>query len=462
MIGIIGDSRKDGKTSFDTLIKYCAKDGRAAYTGMQNIHFPESAAAEMESLAFENPRCKDPLMHVILSWREMELPTNGQIDEAVKIALKELDLQDCQAVWIVHSDTQNRHVHIAVNRIDPETRKAIQPAGRWTHKAIQRAARKIETAQGWEPETHGIYSVTPEGGLAEREQTEDENSKLSKTALDTEAHTAAKSAERICQETAAPIMRSAKSWEEFHQKLAERGIAFERKGSGAVLSVNGVIVKASKAGRDISLSKLEARLGEYRPRETGVIVKNRSKEPVERVGERGVKSNWERYTEARERYFKEKKEAASDLAARQKEERAELSRGQKAEREQLFSRSWKGLGGYLNRQRSVTAAKQQSEKLNLRDRHKRERGEMKEVFPSRFPNFKTWLETEEENPEAFLSFRYPDAGTIRGTGETPDMPYIPDIRDFTPAIWNKGGIAYRTQGDNEAQFIDYGKKIVMS
>jgi hypothetical protein len=44
----------------------------------------------MESLAFENPRCKDPLMHIILSWREMELPTNEQIDEAVKITLREL------------------------------------------------------------------------------------------------------------------------------------------------------------------------------------------------------------------------------------------------------------------------------------------------------------------------------------------------------------------------------------
>jgi hypothetical protein len=225
--------------------------------------------------------------------------------------------------------------------------------------------------------------------------------------------------------------------------------------------VNGIAVKASKAGRDISLSKLEARLGEYKPRGTGVIIESRSKEPIERVEARKVKSNWERYTADRERYFKEKKEAAAALAERQKEERAELSRKQKAEREQFFSRSWKGLGGYLNRQRSVTAAQQQSEKLNLRDRHKRERGEMKKIFPSRFPNFKTWLDTE-ESPEAFLSFRYPDAGTIRGAEETPDMPHVPDIRDFTPTIWNKGGIAYRTQDGNEAQFIDYGKKIVMS
>ena len=268
MIGIIGNPRRDGKSSFATLISYCKDREGVAHVGTQNIHFEESAAAEMESLAFENRRCKDPLMHIILSWRETELPTNAQIDEAVEIALKELDLQDCQAIWIVHSDTENRHVHIAANRIHPETYRAVQPANRWTYKAIQRAARKIETLQGWEQETHGIYSVTPEGGIIEREQQETENPKLSKEALDLEAHTATKSAERICQETAAPIVRNAKSWEELHQRLAERGIAFERKGSGAVLIVSEIVVKASKAGRDISLSKLETRLGEYMPRGT--------------------------------------------------------------------------------------------------------------------------------------------------------------------------------------------------
>ncbi|GHV35949.1 hypothetical protein FACS1894187_09720 [Synergistales bacterium] len=134
MIGIIGDPRRDGQSSFKSLISYCAKnergDSRAEYVGTQNIYFCESAAEEMESLAFMNPRCKDPLMHIILSWREMELPVNAQVDKAVKITLKELDLQDCQAVWIVHSDTENRHVHITANRIDPETHKAIQPTWR--------------------------------------------------------------------------------------------------------------------------------------------------------------------------------------------------------------------------------------------------------------------------------------------------------------------------------------------
>jgi hypothetical protein len=89
---------------------------------------------------------------------------------------------------------------------------------------------------------------------------------------------------------------------------------------------------------------------------------------------------------------------------------------------------------------------------------------MKKRFPSRFSNFKTWLETMEENQEPFLSFRYPDAGTIQGTGETIDANAIPttDIRAFTPTVWNKGGVAYRTHGGNDAQFIDYGRKIVMA
>jgi hypothetical protein len=308
MIGIIGTPRHDGKSSFGNLMKYCEKDGRAEYIGMQNIHFGESAAEEMESLAFQNSRCKDPLMHIILSWREMELPSTEQVDEAVKITLEELNLQNCQAVWFVHADTENRHVHIAVNRIDPETYKAIQPAGNWTHKAIQRAARKIEIAQGWEPEQHGSYFVTPEGTVVEKTGREAENSKLSKPALDMEAHTAAKSAERICQEAAVPIIRSAKSWSELHEKLAEQGIAFERKGSGAILSVMDVAVKASKAGRDISLSKLESRLGPFQPRNAGIILNGRAFEPIERVSERKVRTDWERYTAAREQYLKEKKE----------------------------------------------------------------------------------------------------------------------------------------------------------
>jgi hypothetical protein len=121
-----------------------AKDtAKAIHAGYRNLLSIETAAVEMEALATDNKRCKDPVFHMILSWREMEVPANEQAGETVRIALSELDLQDCQAVWMVHSDTQNRHVHIIVNRIDPETGRAIIPANGWTKKALERAARKI-------------------------------------------------------------------------------------------------------------------------------------------------------------------------------------------------------------------------------------------------------------------------------------------------------------------------------
>ena len=39
--------------------------------------------------------------------------------------LAELGLSECQAIWAVHGNTDNRHVHIAVNRIHPITFRTL-------------------------------------------------------------------------------------------------------------------------------------------------------------------------------------------------------------------------------------------------------------------------------------------------------------------------------------------------
>jgi hypothetical protein len=46
----------------------------------------------MESLALQNKRCADPVMHLLLSWRENENPTREQVREAVNITLDEMNL----------------------------------------------------------------------------------------------------------------------------------------------------------------------------------------------------------------------------------------------------------------------------------------------------------------------------------------------------------------------------------
>jgi hypothetical protein len=459
VIGKIPDKRKDGKSSFRDLVAYCAsKDpSKVLHVGYQNLMSPETAALEMEALATDNKRCKDPVFHAILSWREMEIPTPEQADEAVRIALKELNLENCQALWVLQNDTQNRHVHIVANRIDPETGRAIIPANGWTYKALERAARKIELIQGWESEQSGFYSVTENGEIVEKKRRDEPA--ISTSARDGEAHTAIKSAERIAQEIAAPIIREAKSWQELHKRLAEQGITFEAKGSGAILRIGDVAVKASKASRDASMSKLVARLGEYASRPEGTVIANRDPEPVERAAKSGVKSEWERFKAAREAYFRDKKEENTALTERHKKERASLRERQKTERERTLAGSWKGRGAILNRSRSVMAARQQGGKLDLLDRQWREIGAFREKYPRRFVNFKTWLE-QEKDQSAHLSFRYPNQGTVHGGGQDTETAKA-DIRAFAPKIGNKGGVAYSRDGAGEAEFIDYGKTIVL-
>ncbi|GHV53260.1 relaxase [Synergistales bacterium] len=456
MIGKIPSKRGDGKSSFHAIVSYCtAKDKpEVIYIGTQNILSLENAAAEMEALAFNNTRSKDPVFHAILAWREMELPTNKQVDEAVQIALKELNLEDCQALWALHANTQNRHVHIVVNKIDPETYKAIQPAGRWTHKALERAARKIELAQGWEVEQSGFYSVA-DGKLIEKGSKNEPA--ISSSARDGEAHTAIKSAERIVQEIAAPIIRDAKNWTELHEKLAEFGIAFEAKGSGAVLKIGEVIVKASKASRGASMSKLISRFGEYSPRPAELRIAERMTEPVEQAAKKEVRGEWERFKTAREEYFKGKKESRSAVCEQHKNERAALREQQKSERDAEFTGSWKGHGALLNHKRSVLAAKHAKEKLNLADTQKEELDNLKLQYPHRFISFKDWLEREKDQ-NTLLAFRYPNQGSIHGSGMRSDVQA--DLRAFTPTFGNKGGVAYSRDGAH-AEFIDYGNKIVL-
>ena len=97
MIAKIPRCRTDGRSSFRDLVRYCLwltwhSKGAVLHVGSQSLlNDTEDAYKEMEFLASLNTRCRVPAMHFILSWREMESPTFEQVDEAVGIALKELD-----------------------------------------------------------------------------------------------------------------------------------------------------------------------------------------------------------------------------------------------------------------------------------------------------------------------------------------------------------------------------------
>ena len=467
MISKIPPRRRDGKSSFKDLINYClgftghAKDS-VLHVGMKNLYSPpEKAYLEMEGLSYENPRCKNPVLHFILSWRDYESPTDEQVDEAVNIALEELDLQDCQALWALQSDTDNLHVHVAVNRISPETLKPIHAGGGFSKKALEKASRKIEILQGWEIERTGHYEVNSSGQISEKK--EFLIPEISQKARDIEAHTGEKSFERIAKREVAKILDSVKSWDELHKNLASKGFELELKGNGAILKQGDKAVKLSHVSRNSSFSKLEQRLGKYQERKNDVIIQVPSK--IQPQENRAEQKNflWKKYQTEKNNYLKEKTAALKKLRELQKKERENLYLRQKENRSELFSQSWRGRGQELNQLRSLFAFIHQKERLELRDRQSDEILELKSHFLKRFPSFKDWL-SNQNNEDLYQVYRYP--GQFILSPEQSEIkinqPRKIDLRDYQARRGASGSVLYCRDGSFTADFSDMGKRIILN
>ena len=472
MIGKIPKPRRDGRSSFKALINYCLgvtghSEGAVLYAGKQNINDFETAAIEMESLAIESVRCKTPAFHFILSWRSDESPTNEQVDEAVNIALTELNLQDCQAVWGLQSDTDNLHVHVAVNRISPKTFKAVKPAGGYSKKALEKAARKIEIAQGWEIENTGLYEVNSSGQIFEKKEIS--RPEISQTARDVEAHTGFESIERIAKREIAPILEQAVSWQELHKNLAEHGFTLKVRGNGAILQSSDTNLKLSSVSRKCSFTQLKHRLGTYTAPDENLIVRNRApirilREPiVNSTVTSKINSSWKKYQSERNNYFQAKNAALKKLRELQKQERKNLYYRQKENRSELFSKGWMGHWQEFNQLRSILAFVQQKERLNLKENQNDEIQELKSHFLKIFPSFRDWLATQ-NNEDLYCLYRYPGQFILspEQSGIKIEKPQKIDLRNYKARRGARGSVLYCREGNFTADFSDMGKRIILN
>lgn len=91
---------------------------KCVYTNSRNFITSSTAAQKLEmiSIAEESVHSKMPVTHWILSWSDNETPSTAQVDEAVTMFLKGMELGEHQAIYGVHGNTDNYHVHILVNK----------------------------------------------------------------------------------------------------------------------------------------------------------------------------------------------------------------------------------------------------------------------------------------------------------------------------------------------------------
>lgn len=414
---------------------------------------PRSQAAEMVALAEEAVRSKDTINHYVLSWREGEQPSSEQVEEAVSIFMEELGVTEHQAIYGLHSDTDNLHLHLAINRVHPETLKVFKINNGFDIEAGHKAIARIEHAQGWQREQNGRYQVLENGELGREHIDTDKPRKPSQPKRDMENRTGEKSAERIAIEDGAPIIKQAQTWEQLHRELAAKGMRYEKTGSGATLFVGDVGVKASSADRGASLSRMQKRLGEYQPAQQRLEVAQREPEPL-----KPNVPGWSDYIAGRKAHYAEKNAAKLAQDKRQEQERKTLQAQQKARRDELMGGNWKGKGEVLNAMRSVIAAEQAAEKAALKERQQRERKQHRETFRP-WPDLEQWQRMQ-KSPELAEQWRHRASEPQRIEGDQDEPPTPRDIRAYQPEIHGRQVHYTRKQAaGGGVSFVDKGRSI---
>ena len=271
--------RTDGRNEADLIAEFGNIGGQVQSTVtasgvscQHNCLTLQTAAAEMTGVAAMNARVKDPVYHVILTWPAPESPTDAQAFDCGAYALKAVGMADHQYVFAVHRDTGNVHLHVTVNRVHPESFRAVYPDRDFFK--LDRAMRELELRYGWQ-HVNGPYAVfNREGTTVVDWASKNRNSKE-------KAPTAVKDMERFSgQESFFSYLRGDPrkavvallnqedlTWQALHQALAHFGLEICPKGQGmAIYDVNDKAltpIKASDMHEGLSKSRLVKRLGAY-------------------------------------------------------------------------------------------------------------------------------------------------------------------------------------------------------
>ncbi|KZB64303.1 hypothetical protein ABIE64_004385 [Thalassospira sp. MBR-102] len=257
-----------------------------------NIEDLDLALLEIEAVRRQKPDIADKTYHLVVSFR------SGEQDKLTKEDLmaieaeyaKALGYGDHQRVAGTHINTDNFHMHIAFNKVHPETLNVITPHRDF--KILAKVSREMEKK----------YDLAIDPGMTDGK--ERNPNKLSPAARNYEAHTWQESFQRHVLKHRDEILEGlgkAKNWREAHKILAEYDISIKLRGNGMVLmSPDEQAMKASQLDRSCSKKSLEERFGVFEARRAKTQGKSKRRyKPRPLVRHRNTPALWRRYLSTR-------------------------------------------------------------------------------------------------------------------------------------------------------------------
>ncbi|EPM7960936.1 TraI/MobA(P) family conjugative relaxase [Klebsiella pneumoniae] len=278
---------------------------------------PADAAILIQATQAANTRSKaEKTYHLVYSFPPGEQPDLETLHAIEDELCAAIGLDEHQRVSAVHIDTDNLHVHVAINKVHPTGLQNIEPY--YDQFRLMEACERLELEHGLQRTFHGLEAkqrhqnrdieLLPAKAPEQRDSLFREHlrnaydlsiskppeaktlnglRKLSDTRLQrqsadkaepvrigakvasVEAQSGIETLTGYAARELAPAMRQATSWQELHEAAAEHGLEVRQRCAGLVIGEpdSGIWAKASNVRRDLSMKALTDRLGPFQPSE---------------------------------------------------------------------------------------------------------------------------------------------------------------------------------------------------
>ena len=189
---------------------------KVAWARVTNCQADDPGWAVKEILATQahNSRSRsDKSYHLVVSFPEGEKPSREQMEDIEDRLCAAIGFEAHQRVSAVHQNTDNWHLHVAINKVHPTTFRNVTPVR--DHYRLQEACAELEIRHGLTREPH---TVDPRQSADRRQR------KARGRAADFEAQHGGQSFGTWVREQAAAALLAArdsgKGWPELHRVAA--------------------------------------------------------------------------------------------------------------------------------------------------------------------------------------------------------------------------------------------------
>ncbi|ENY9704710.1 TraI/MobA(P) family conjugative relaxase [Campylobacter coli] len=229
---------------------------------------------------------QDKTLHLVVSFQEDEKPTLEILQTIEEEIAKSLGMSDHQRLSVIHSNTNNLHIHIAINKVNPHTLKVINSYN--DVRILQETAMKLEKK----------YNLKLDNHISQKDK---QSNKYNIHTMNCNFETWVK--EKLSKQVDLMLKDEKTTFKDIKQLLAKYDLEFRERRKGFVIASKSekLFCKASSIHRELSKQALEKRFKELdlkQEKENTEKIeeeKQEIKERYQRPNKETSKALWEKY-----------------------------------------------------------------------------------------------------------------------------------------------------------------------